>query len=73
MKQTEIAIITQAKVYRIEAPPGTKIFNGDRQANVDFDIVCVEGDMFLAKEVLDMAAKGERGFRLTGFNVLPDD
>ena len=50
--KTEIAIIKDRNVFRIEAPPGTKIFNGDRAMNVDFDIVSVRGEMFLAKDVL---------------------
>ena len=39
--KTEIAIIKDRKVFRIEAPPETKIFQGDRALNVDFDIVSV--------------------------------
>jgi hypothetical protein len=68
---TEIAIITQGNAYRIAAPPGTKIFRGDRAMNVDFDIIVANGMHYLAKQVLDMAAKGEKGFRLIGFEPLP--
>jgi hypothetical protein len=57
----------------IEAPPETKIFQGDRELNVDFDIMSVNGEMFLAKHVLEMARTGEKGFRLIGFEALPDD
>ena len=60
-------------VFRIEAPPGTKIFNGDRALDVDFDIVSLNGEMFLAKDVLEMARTGARGFRLAGFEPLPDE
>ena len=71
--KTEIAIIRDGKVFRVEAPPETKIFQGDRALNVDFDIVSVGGEMFLAKHVLEMARTGEKGFRLIGFEPLPDD
>jgi hypothetical protein len=71
--KTEIAIIRDGKVFRVEAPPETKIFQGDRALNVDFDIVSVGGEMFLAKHVLEMASKGEKGFRLIGFEPLPED
>jgi len=71
--KTEIAIIRDGKVFRVEAPPETKIFRGDRALNVDFDIVSVGGEMFLAKHVLEMASKGEKGFRLIGFEPLPDE
>jgi hypothetical protein len=33
----------------------------------------VNGEMFLAKHVLEMARTGEKGFRLIGFEALPDD
>jgi hypothetical protein len=71
--QTRIAIIRDRNVFRIDAPPGTKIFNGDRAMDVDFDIVAVDGEMFLAREVLEMARTGARGFRLVGFEPLPDE
>ena len=71
--KTEIAVIKDRKVFRIEAPPETKIFNGDRALHVDFDIVSVNGEMFLAKDVLEFAPTGQRGFRLIGFEPLPDD
>jgi hypothetical protein len=70
---TEIAVIKDRKVFRIEAPPETKVFNGDRALNVDFDIVSVDGEMFLAKDILEFARTGQRGFRLIGFEPLPDD
>jgi hypothetical protein len=41
--------------------------------NVDFDILSVDGEMFLARHVLDMARTGEKGFRLVGFDSLPND
>ncbi len=71
--KAEIAIIRDRKVYRVQAPPGTRIFDGDRAAQVDFDLVCVVGEMLLAKHVLDLAVKGERGFRLIGFEPFPDE
>jgi hypothetical protein len=73
MKTTQIAIIKDGHAFRIEAPARTKIFNGDRAMNVDFDIVSVNGEMFLAKHVLEMARTGEMGFRLLGFEPLPND
>jgi hypothetical protein len=69
--KAEIAIIRDRSVFRIAAPPGTKIFNGDRAMNVDFDIVSFDGEMYLAKHVLDMARTGEKGFRLIGYEALP--
>ena len=71
--QNEIAVIQDRNVFRIDAPPGTKMFNGDRAINIDFDIVSVNGEMFLAKEVLEMASKGLKGFRLIGFWPLDDE
>jgi hypothetical protein len=44
----EIAIIKDRNVLRIEVPPGTKLHHGDRALNVDFDIVSLDGEMFLA-------------------------
>jgi len=70
---TEIAIFKDGKVFRVEAPPDTRIFQGDRALNVDLDIVSVDGEMFLAKHVLELASKGEKGFRLIGFEELPED
>jgi hypothetical protein len=68
-----IAIIRDGHVIRIEAPSGTKIFNGDRAQDVDFDIVSLDGEMYLAMHVLEMARTGEKGFRLVGFEPLPND
>ena len=68
-----IAIIRDRNVFRIVAPPGTKIYHGDRAMDVDFDIVAVDGEMFLARDVLEMARTGARGFRLIGFEPLPDE
>ena len=69
----EIAIIKDRTVFRIVAPPGTRIFNGDRAMDVDFDIVCADGEMYLAREVLEMARTGAKGFRLVGFEPFPDE
>jgi hypothetical protein len=69
----EIAIIKDRNVFRILAPPGTRIYHGDRAMNVDFDIVSVNGEMFLAKDVLEMARTGARGFRLVGFEPFPEE
>jgi hypothetical protein len=71
--ESEIAIIKDCNVYRIESPPGTKVFSGDRSLSVDFDIVSVDGEMFLAKDILEFARTGQRGFRLIGFEPLPDE
>jgi hypothetical protein len=71
--KTEITIIHDRKIYRIEAPPGSKIFNGDRAQAVDFDIVVADGVHYLASHVLEMARTGEKGFRLIGFEPLPED
>ncbi len=71
--KTEIAIIKEGNVYKIEAPPETKLFDGDRALNVDFDIVSVNGEMFLAKQILEFARTGHKGFRLVGFEPLPED
>jgi hypothetical protein len=68
-----IAIVRDSYVFRIEVPSGTKIFHGDRSKDVDFDILSVGGEMFLAKHVLEMARTGEKGFRLIGFEALPDE
>ena len=69
----QIAIIRDRNVFRIDAPPGTKIYHGDRSLDVDFDIVSVNGEMFLAKDVLEMARTGRKGFRLVGFEPFPDE
>ncbi len=71
--KTEIAIIKDRQVFRIECPAGTKVFNGDRSQAVDFDIVSLDGEMYLAKHVLEMARTGEKGFRLIGFEPLEAD
>jgi hypothetical protein len=73
MKTTQIAIIRDGHVFRIEAPARTTIFNGDRTMNVDFDIVSLNGEMFLAKHVLEMARTGEKGFRLIAYEALSDE
>jgi hypothetical protein len=70
--KTEIAIVKEGKVFRIEAPPGTKVFNGDRAQAVDFDIVVADGVHYLASHLLEMARTGEKGFRLVGFEPLPE-
>jgi hypothetical protein len=41
--------------------------------NVDFDIVSVDGEMFLAKDVLELARTDQKGFRLVGSETLPDE
>jgi len=64
--KTEIAIIKDRKVFRIEAPESANVWNGDRALDCDFDMVSVDGEFFLAKHVLEKAAKGEKGFRLIG-------
>jgi hypothetical protein len=69
----EIAIIRDGKVYRILAPPGTRIYHGDRAMDLVFDLVAVNGGMFLARQVLEMARTGVRGFRLVGFEPFPDE
>ncbi len=71
--KTEIAIIKDRKVYRIEAPQGTKIFRGDRAQDVDFDIVVADGVHYLAQHVLEMARTEAKGFRLIGFEPLQGD
>ena len=71
--ENEIAVNRDRNVIRIDAPPGTRIFNGDRVLDVDFDIISVGVEMFLADQVLDMAAKGRKGFRLIGFGPLDDE
>jgi hypothetical protein len=71
--RNEIAIIKDRNVFRIETPPQTKLFHGDRALDVDFDIVSVDGEMFLAKDVLELARTGQKGFRLIGFEPLPND
>jgi hypothetical protein len=71
--KTEIAIIRDRKIYRIEAPRGTRVFNGDRAQAADFDIVVADGVHYLASHVLEMARTGEKGFRLIGFEPLPED
>ena len=43
-----------------------KVFNGDRAMNVDFDIVSLDGEMYLAKHVLEMARTGEEAGSGTG-------
>ncbi len=39
--------------------------------NVDFDILSVDGEMYLAKHVLEMARTGEKGFGLIALEPLP--
>jgi hypothetical protein len=73
MRTTQIAIIKDGHVFQIEVPAGTSVFYGDRAQDVDFDIVCVNGEMFLPKRVLEMARTGENGFRLIGFEALPEE
>jgi hypothetical protein len=70
--KTEIAIVKEGKVSRIEAPPDTRLFHGDRAEAVDFDIVVADGVHYLASHVLEMARTGEKGFRLVGFEPLPE-
>jgi hypothetical protein len=69
----EIAIIRDRNVFRILALPGTKIYHGDRAMDVDLDIASVDGEMFLAKDVLVMARTGARGFRPVGLEPFPDE
>ena len=69
----EIAIIKDRKMFRIVAPPGTRIYHGDRAKDVDFDLICADGEMYRAGEVLEMARTGARGFRLVGFEPFPDE
>jgi len=71
--RNEIAIIRDRNVFRIEVPPGIRIYHGDRALNVDFDIVSLDGEMFLAKDVLELARTGEKGFRLIEFEPLPEE
>ena len=68
-----IAIIMDRNIFRIDAPPGTKIYHGDRAMGVDFDIVSVDGEMFLVRDVLEMARTGARGFRLVGVEPFPEE
>jgi hypothetical protein len=70
---SEIVIIKDGKAYRIEAPESVKIWNGDRALDCDFDMVSLDGEFFLSKHVLEMARTGEKGFRLIGFEPLPDE
>jgi hypothetical protein len=58
--KTEIAIIKDGKVFRVEALHFVNVSNGNRAMNVDFDILSVDGEMYLAKHVLEMARTGER-------------
>ena len=69
----QIVIIRDRNVFRIDAPPRTKIFNGDRDLGIDFDIVSVDGEMYLACHVMEFARTGQNGFRLVGFEPFPDD
>ena len=69
----QIVIIRDRQVYRIDALGSTKIFNGYRALDVDFDIVVANGQHYLAKHVLEMARTGQNGFRLVGFEPLPDN
>jgi hypothetical protein len=72
MNCMQIAIIKDGHAFQIEAPAGTKIFHGDSAQDVDFDIVCSAGEMYLARHVLELARTGEKGFRLVAFEPLPD-
>jgi hypothetical protein len=71
--KTELVIIEDRRILRIEAPPECKIFHGNRALRIDFDIVSVDGEMFLAKDILEFARTGQRGFWLIGFEPLPDE
>jgi len=61
IRHNDIEVIKDRTVFRIDAPLGTKIFNGDRSLSIDFDIISLNGEMFLAKHVLEMASKGQNG------------
>jgi hypothetical protein len=71
MNSMRIGIVRDGHAYQIEAPARTKIFYGDRSMWVHFDLVCLDGEMYLARHVLDMARTGENGFRVVG--LLPMD
>jgi hypothetical protein len=71
--RNEIAIIKERNVFRIEAPPGTRIYNGERALNVDFDIVSANGEMYLARDVLELARTGQKEFPLVGFEPFADE
>jgi hypothetical protein len=67
-----IAISKDGHVYQIEAPARTKIFYGRGFRIPDgsstswscFDQICLDGELYLARHVLDMARVGETGFRV---------
>ena len=58
--KTEIVIIEDGKVVRIESPASVKVWNGDRALDCDFDMVSVNGERFLAKHVREMARRIRR-------------
>jgi hypothetical protein len=73
MRTKQIAIIKDGHVFRIEESARTKIFHGDRAQDVDFDIVPLDGEIYLARGILETARTGEKGLRLVGFAALPDE
>jgi hypothetical protein len=66
-----VAIVKGGGVFTVGVPPGWRIFPGP-----DFDILGVgmdgEREMWLGTHVLRMAAETKNGFRLIGFEPLPD-
>jgi hypothetical protein len=73
MKTTQIVIISEGRAFRIKEPARLKIFHEDRAQDVDFDIVCVDGEMYLARDVLKLARTGRMGFRRVGSQSAPEE
>jgi hypothetical protein len=71
MKSLEIVVIKDGNAYLIEMPPGSKIFHPEPWMDVDFRIVKVDGELLLSDHVLDMIRKGDKRFRLVGFEPVP--
>jgi hypothetical protein len=71
MRTKQIAIMKDGHAFRIEAPARAKIFHAEPSLDVDFDILCVDGEMYLARRVLELARSGLKGFRLVGFDRCP--
>jgi hypothetical protein len=65
-------MIKDGHAYQIEAPARMKIFYGRDFRMPDgsstpwsyFDQICLDGELYLARHVLEMARVGENGFRM---------
>jgi hypothetical protein len=72
-ERSELAIIREGTVYWVEAPAGIKIYHGDRSLGIDFDQISLgDGELYLPRHILELARRGEKGFRVVGEEPLRD-